>query len=988
MPSQDADAIRVVGARVHNLRNLTVSIPLNSMTVVTGVSGSGKSSLAFDTLYAEGQRRYVASLSAYARQFLERIDRPDVDDIVGICPALAIRQKTYTRNPRSTVATVTEIGDYLRLLYARIGITRCHQCGRTVERDNPDKIADFVLSLPPGTRFLLCIPLQLEDAQSRGTSVATGRSRSRRNPASTAIEPDPAERLRMIVPGLERQGFVRLLVGPHVVELADAVELFRTMPHADLKIVVDRLAVQDTIRKRLIDSLETCMREAGGRIEVILPTESPAEIQKIIETRFPEIRWTPQPAGTLIKFSDRFECQLCHKSYEEPEPRLFSFNNPFGACSECQGFGNTITMDLDLVIPDKSRSLSQGAVHPWTKPRYRAFHNRLLHFAEKHGIPIDVPWSELSDAARAWIVNGRDQFPGILGFFDFLEKKKYKMHVRIFISRYRGYATCRSCGGQRLRREARDVYVGGKAITEIMALTTLAAARFFSALHLSPTEEAVGGKILQEIRHRLDLLLRVGLEYLTLDRLSSTLSGGESQRIQLATSLGSMLAGTLYVLDEPSIGLHPRDSVRLIETLRNLKELGNTVVVVEHDQEIMRSADHIIDLGPRAGENGGRIVAEGNYAAVLSAPESLTGRYLSGDARISVPLFRRKDNGRCLELANARKHNLKNLSLRIPLGMMVCVTGVSGSGKSTLVHDVLYVAIKKTKGELKDSPAGCEAIRGAERISDVVLVDQSPVGRTPRSNPATYVKAFDDIRTIFAETRDAYSRNLNAAHFSFNLSGGRCETCQGNGSITVEMQFLADVDLTCEDCRGKRFKPTVLEVTYRGRNISEVLDLTVHEAMDFFAGHRRLLKKLHLLEEIGLGYLRLGQSATSLSGGEAQRMKLASFIARRSTANTLFIFDEPTTGLHFDDIKRLLAALDKLISNGNSVIVIEHNLDVIKTADWIIDLGPEGGDAGGELVFEGSPDDIIACERSYTGQFLQRHLAQQQATVNGRRSTN
>ncbi len=977
MKSQQADAIRVVGARVHNLRNLTVSIPLNSLTVITGVSGSGKSSLAFDTLYAEGQRRYVASLSAYARQFLERIDRPDVEDIVGICPALAIRQKTYTRNPRSTVATVTEIGDYLRLLYARIGITRCHQCGRVVERDNPDKIADFVLSLPSGTRILLCIPLRLEDAQERGTSLSADRSHSRRKTASSAVGQDPVERLQTIVPGLERQGFARLLVGAQVVELANAAALFRSMTDADLKIVVDRLIVQNTIRRRLLDSLETCMREADGRIEIVLLTESPAETQRMIEARFPEIRWTPHPAGTLIKFSDRFECQLCHKGYEEPEPRLFSFNNPFGACPECQGFGNTISLDLDLVIPEKSRSLSQGAVHPWTKPRYRAFQNRLLHFAERHGIPLDVPWSELSESARAWIVNGKGQFPGISGFFDYLEKKKYKMHVRIFISRYRGYATCRRCSGQRLRREARDVYVGGRAITEILAMTTLEAARFFSALRLSPAEESVGGKILQEIRHRLDFLLRVGLEYLTLDRLSSTLSGGESQRIQLATSLGSMLAGTLYVLDEPSIGLHPRDNVRLIETLRNLTELGNTVVVVEHDPEIMRSADHIIDLGPRAGENGGRVVAEGNYAAILGEPDSLTGRYLSGDARISVPLFRRKDNGHCLELTNARKHNLQNLNLRIPLGMIVCVTGVSGSGKSTLVHDVLYVAIKKAKGELKDVPAGCEAIRGVEKISDVVLVDQTPVGRTPRSNPATYVKAFDDIRTIFAETRDAYSRNLSAAHFSFNLSGGRCETCQGNGTITVDMQFLADVELTCEDCRGKRFKPSVLEVTYRGRSISEVLDLTVHEAMDFFAGHARLLKKLRLLEEIGLGYLRLGQSATSLSGGEAQRMKLASFIARRSTANSLYIFDEPTTGLHFDDIKRLLTALDKLISSGNSVIVIEHNLDVIKTSDWIIDLGPGGGDAGGQIVFEGSPDDIIACGRSYTGQFLKRHLTQQ-----------
>ena len=968
-------AITVIGARVHNLKNITVGLPLNALTVITGVSGSGKSSLAFDTLYAEGQRRYVASLSAYARQFLERIDRPDVDDIVGICPALAIRQKTYTRNPRSTVGTVTEIGDYLRLLYARIGIAQCHVCGRIVSKDTPDQVADFVLSLPEGMRLYLCIPLRLDDGTAAARQERGRSSGSRRSAGAAPPGRAPAERLAIILPGLQQQGFVRLLVQDRLVELGEAVSAVQEKGCEEVQVVVDRLTVREDIRRRLVDSLEVCAREAGGRIEIVLLADDPLETGRLLEARFPQVRWTSHPAGTLVKFSEKFECQLCHTSYEEPEPRLFSFNNPYGACSECQGFGNTINLDLGLVIPDESLSLSEGAIHPWTKPRYRSFQNRLLHFAEKNRIPVDRPWSALPDEAKDWIIRGKAQFPGVIGFFDYLEQKKYKMHVRIFISRYRGYTTCRSCNGERLRREARDVYVGGKRITEVTAMTTLQASRFFSSLQLSPAETSIAAKILEEIRHRLDLLVRVGLEYITLDRLSSTLSGGESQRIHLATSLGSMLAGALYVLDEPSIGLHPRDSRRLIETLQSLKGLGNTVVVVEHDPEIMRSADHIIDLGPRAGENGGRLIFEGDYPALTRDQNSLTGRYLGGELRIPVPVFRRRSNGKSLEILNARKHNLKGLNLKVPLNVLVCITGVSGSGKSTLVHDVLYVALKKSKGELKDDAAGCDGVRGAERIGDVILVDQSPIGRTPRSNPATYSKAFDDIRGIFAETRDAYARNLNAGHFSFNLSGGRCETCQGNGTIAVEMQFLADVELTCEECKGKRFKPAVLEVRYKGRNIAEVLDLTVHEAVDFFAGRSRLIRKLRLLEEIGLGYLRLGQSATTLSGGEAQRMKLASFIARKDAGGNLFIFDEPTTGLHFDDIRKLLAALDKLIGAGNSVIVIEHNLDVIKTADWLIDLGPEGGDAGGRVVFEGTPDEITKCDRSYTGRYLRSHLA-------------
>jgi excinuclease ABC subunit A len=956
------DSIIVKGARVHNLKNITVEIPLNSLTVVTGVSGSGKSSLAFDTLYAEGQRRYIASLSAYARQFLERIDRPDVDDIEGICPALAIRQKNYSRNPRSTVGTVTEINDYLRLLYARIGTTYCHVCGRVVEKDTPQRIADFIMSLPQGQRMYLCMRLALDASDQK--EKETGRRVARKS------APKPEDRLAVILPGLQQQGYVRLLIDSELVDLSAAIEALKKSRTKEAHVVVDRLVVQPDILKRLVDSIEVCSRDSEGHIEVLLLSENPGDMERLLQTEHPDIRWLRHPAGTLIKFSEAFECQLCHVTYQEPEPRLFSFNNPFGACPECQGFGNTLTIDLDLIIPDKSKNLAEGAVHPWSKPRYRGIHNRLLQFAEREGIPADVPWDQLPEDAREKVIQGHGKFPGVLGFFAYLEQKKYKMYVRIFISRYRGYAPCLACHGERLRQEARGVRIGGESISEVTRMTIARAAEFFSELKLTEQQASIAERILAEIGHRLDLLVRVGLDYIALDRLSSSLSGGESQRIQLATSLGSTLVGALYVLDEPSIGLHPRDSRRLVEILQNLKSLGNTVLVVEHDPEIMRSADHIVDLGPRAGEHGGEVVFQGDYPTLLQDSKSLTSRYLSGELKIPVPMFRRKRSGRKIEILNAHRHNLKNISIQIPLGMLVCITGVSGSGKSTLVHDVLYAAIKKVKGELKESPPGFGALRGAELISDVVLVDQSPIGRTPRSNPATYTKAFDDIRQIFAETRDAYARGFGPGHFSFNLEAGRCETCQGNGTVTVEMQFLADVELTCEECKGKRFKNSVLEVRYKGRTIAEVLDLTVREALEFFAGKASLIRKLRLLDEIGLGYLRLGQSATSLSGGEAQRIKLASFISRSSAKNALFVFDEPTTGLHFDDIRKLLAAFDKLISAGNSLLVIEHNLEVIKTADWVIDLGPEGGDRGGSVVFEGTPEELIQCPESHTGRHL------------------
>jgi excinuclease ABC subunit A len=968
LSSGQKDAIVVKGAKVHNLKNITVEIPLNALTVVTGVSGSGKSSLAFDTLYAEGQRRYIASLSAYARQFLERIDRPDVEDIEGICPALAIRQRNYSRNPRSTVGTVTEINDYLRLLFARIGTTYCHVCGRVVSKDTPQSIADFILSLPRGQRFYLCMRLALEAP----ALPQTGTPRKSRKTSSAAAGPE--DRLVVILPGLQQQGFVRLLIDGEIVDLSQAVEALKKSKSKEAHVVVDRLIVQDDIRKRLVDSIEVCSRESEGHIEIVLLSDTPDELEQMLKTSHPDIRWLRHPAGILVKFSEAFECQLCHVTYQEPEPRLFSFNNPFGACPECQGFGNTLTIDFDLIIPDKSKSLAEGAIHPWTKPRFRNLHTRMLQFAEREGIPTDMPWDELQEEAKEKITSGRGHFPGILGFFDYLEQKKYKMYVRIFISRYRGYARCLACHGDRLRQEARDVRVGDKSITETTRMTIAQALEFFSSLPLSAQQAAIADRILTEIRHRLDLLVRVGLEYIALDRLSSTLSGGESQRIQLASSLGSSLVGALYVLDEPSIGLHPRDSQRLVEILQSLKALGNTVLVVEHDPEIMRSADHIVDLGPRAGEHGGEVVFQGSYADLTQDTKSLTGKYLRGDLKISVPVFRRKQGSKSIEIINACRHNLKHLNVKVPLGMLACITGVSGSGKSTLVHDVLYAAIKKAKGELKESPGGFDSIRGAEQISDVILVDQSPIGRTPRSNPATYTKAFDDIRDLFAETHDAYSRGFGPGHFSFNLEAGRCPTCQGSGTVIVEMQFLADVELVCEDCKGTRFKNSVLEVQYKSKSIAEVLNLTIHEALEFFAGKSGLIRKLKVLDEIGLGYLRLGQSATSLSGGEAQRIKLAAYISRPSAGNTLYVFDEPTTGLHFDDIRKLLAAFDRLIGAGNSLLVIEHNLDVVKTADWVLDLGPEGGDAGGQIVFEGTPEGLARCKASHTGQLLQAYL--------------
>ncbi len=963
------DSIVVRGARTHNLKNIDFEIPHNELTVVTGVSGSGKSSLAFDTIYAEGQRRYVESLSAYARQFLERIEKPDADLIDGIAPAVAIRQKNSTRNPRSTVATATEIYDYLRLLFARVGKTYCANCGKLVKRDTIDEVADAVLALGEGTRIQIMFPLRTPKP-TEPEKKTRGR---KKKPAKTEVDDLLKERLFE----LRKRGFNRLYQNGQIFEFSTPESLLDVDFSQPVFLLVDRLAISPDVRSRLVDSTEICYRESS---EVIFET-APSEGE-------------PQQ----LRFSQRFECKTCHIRYEAPEPRLFSFNNPYGACPRCQGFGNTIDFDLDLVIPDKSLTLSEGAIEPWTKPKYKPLFNELKRYAKTAGIPLDVPWADMDREHQDVVINGDDKFWGVRGFFEHLERKKYKLHVRVFLSRYRGYSVCGTCGGSRLRTDARQVKVGGKDICQVTSMTVEEAAKFFTALELSREEGDIADKLLDEVRDRLRFMNEVGLEYLTLDRLSSTLSGGEAQRIQLATSLGSRLVGTLYVLDEPSIGLHSRDTNRLIKILHDLRDLGNTILVVEHDPEIMKASDFIIDLGPGAGENGGKVIGTGSYEQIRKTPGSLTGKYLADELRIQLPPHRRKVTKEKLVLKRARAHNLKDVDVTLPLGMLVAITGVSGSGKSTLVHDVLYQALgsalKQTNGT---GPTGASLgkLDGVQYLDEVILVDQSPIGRTPRSNPVTYIKAFDAIRDLFASLPEAQKRGFSAGHFSFNIPGGRCETCQGDGTVTVEMQFLADVELICEECKGTRYKPQVLTVRYKGKNIHEVLNLTVREALHFFAGIPKIVDRLKVLDEVGLGYLRLGQSATTLSGGEAQRMKLAAHLQpkremiveqsgdeedeekakqKKRRSRVLYIFDEPTTGLHFDDVSKLLSAFRRLIDTGGSILVIEHNLDVIKAADWVIDLGPEGGNRGGEVVVTGTPETVSKCKESYTGQWLSRIL--------------
>jgi len=969
------DSIVVRGARVHNLKNIDFEIEHNTLTVVTGVSGSGKSSLAFDTIYAEGQRRYVESLSAYARQFLERIEKPDVDVIDGIAPAVAIKQKNSTRNPRSTVATATEIFDYLRLLFARVGRTYCLLCGQEVKKDTVDEVAGRLLALEEGTRLNVLFPIQPyvnATAAAAGDDKSGKKSRGKKKADESGLPSGaPSDAMKARLFDLRKRGFNRLFQNGQVFEFSTPESLLDVNFSEPVFGLVDRLVVSPDQRSRIVDAIEIGYREAG---EVIF--ESAAREGETAQR---------------LRFSQRFECKNDGSRYDEPEPRLFSFNNPYGACPRCQGFGNTIDIDLDLVIPDKGKTLNEGAIEPWTKPKYRPLFTELKRFARQAEIPLDVPWYDLDAEQQRLIIEGGRGFGGVRGFFQHLERKKYKLHVRVFLSRYRGYSVCSACGGTRLRAEARQVKIEGKNICQVCSMTVEEAARFFSQLKLSTEQAAIADRLLVELRERLRFLNEVGLEYLTLDRLASTLSGGEAQRIQLATSLGSRLVGTLYVLDEPSIGLHSRDTHRLIKILHDLRDLGNTILVVEHDPDIMRAADRILDLGPGAGENGGNVVGAGTYDEILKMPHSLTGRYLAGDLHIQISPKRRQPGAHKLRITGARAHNLKRIDLEIPLNMLVAITGVSGSGKSSLLHDVLYQALAIAKRQISSGAVVklWDDIEGDEYLDEVVLVDQSPIGRTPRSNPVTYIKAFDIIRELFASLPEAKKRGFPAGHFSFNVPGGRCENCQGDGTVTVEMQFLADVELICDECKGSRYKPQVLEIHYKGKNIHEVLNLTIREALKFFAEVPRLTEKLRVLDEVGLGYLRLGQSATTLSGGEAQRMKLAAHLqpgtrpvgrapeggeTSKRKRRILYIFDEPTTGLHFDDVSKLLSAFRRLIEVGGSIVVIEHNLEVIKTADWVIDLGPEGGDRGGNLVGSGPPEAIAGLKNSYTGQYLKQVL--------------
>ena len=915
-----SSSIAFRGVRVHNLKGIDVSIPTEKLVVITGVSGSGKSSLAFDTVYAEGRRRYVESLSTYARQFLERIEKPDLDGVDGICPAIAIRQRTPSSNPRSTVATATETLDHLRLLFARIGRGFCDVCGSEVGRDTVESVADRVLGLPAGTAVLVGFPLS-----AGGT------------PRGDLFE------------GLLKRGFGRLLAGERVLSLEDEAGEASALPDEPLVVLVDRITLGEGARSRLADAVETAFGEGGG--------------QAMVQVR----------GGPRLRFSEAYECSRCARAFPEPQPRLFSFNSPFGACPACHGFGNVLEIALDRVVPDQSKSLAGGAIEPWTRPRYRPYQAELRRFAQRQGIPWERPWSELDEAQSRAVLEGDAEFAGVLGFFRALEGMKYKVQVRAFLGRYRGYQECAACGGSRLRPEALRVRVGGRAIHEVLGMSVRAARAFLSDLDLDEAERRIAERIRADIDRRLGFLAEVGLDYLTLDRPFGTLSGGEGQRIALASALGTGLVGTAYVLDEPSVGLHPRDTDRLVGTLKALRDQGHTVLVVEHDPGIMKEADHIIDLGPGAGEQGGRVVFRGSYPELLADGRSLTAKYLRGDLAVPAPARRPRRGGAALVVRGARVHNLKAVDVRIPLGALTCVTGVSGSGKSSLVHDVLCAAFIRRAGGEKHAPGGYEAVEGLELLEGLELVDQSPIGRTPRSNAVTYLKAFGAIRELFAATADARRLGLKSSDFSFNVPGGRCEACGGDGRVRVDMQFLADAYLGCEACGGRRYRPPVLEVRYRGRSIDQVLDLTVREAVHFFAGQSRVVRPLRVFEQIGLGYLRLGQPASTLSGGEAQRVKLAAHFLRKAGRRVLYVLDEPTTGLHMSDVADLLSCLERLLERGATLVVIEHNLDVIKRADWVIDLGPGGGAQGGRLVFQGTPEELVRSEGA-TARYLRGAL--------------
>jgi excinuclease ABC subunit A len=934
-----ADEIVIKGAREHNLKGIDVTIPRDQLVVITGVSGSGKSTLAFDTLYAEGQRRYVESLSAYARQFLEQMSKPDVESIEGLSPAISIEQKTTSKNPRSTVGTVTEIYDYLRLLFARVGRIHCHGCGKEISSWTVQQMVDRIMTLPEKTRLLLMAP------------IVRGRKGEYR------------KELRQ----LQADGFVRIRIDGEMRELAEDIALDKNKKHT-LEVVVDRLVIRPGIESRLADSLETSLRLADGIVRV------------------------EEVDGESRLFSERHACADCGISYPEITPRMFSFNNPYGACPDCSGLGTRMYFDPEEVVPNPELSLREGAVVPWETRTGFYYHQLLEALADHYEFDIKTPFALLPERIRNILLYGSGK-EKVRFFYDQGERRHYyekpfegiipnlerRYHetdsdrVRENLERFMNVMPCPTCQGARLRPESLFVRVGGSNIQEICALSIHDAEQFFQTLRLSEKEFEIGRRVLKEIRERLSFLTYVGLDYLSLDRASGTLSGGEGQRIRLATQVGSSLVGVLYILDEPSIGLHQRDNRRLLDTLKRLRDLGNTVLVVEHDEETILEADHVIDMGPGAGAHGGEIVAQGTPREILDVPASLTGRYLSGKLTIPLPTDRRRSDRR-LEIVGARENNLKGIDVAIPLGIMTCVTGVSGSGKSTLIIDTLYKALSQRLYRSRDKAGKVDDIRGLEFLDKVIDIDQSPIGRTPRSNPATYSGVFTDIRDLFAQLPEAKLRGYKPGRFSFNVKGGRCEACQGEGILKIEMHFLPDVYVQCEVCKGARYNRETLEIRYKGKNIAEVLDMTVNQALAFLENIPRIRNKLEMLRDVGLGYIKLGQSATTLSGGEAQRVKLAKELGKRSTGRTIYILDEPTTGLHFADIHNLLEVLHRLVEAGNTVVIIEHNLDVIKTADHIIDLGPEGGSRGGEIIVSGTPEDVARCSRSHTGRYLRPYL--------------
>lgn len=934
-------SIVVKGARAHNLKDIDIELPKNKLIVMTGLSGSGKSSLAFDTIYAEGQRRYVESLSAYARQFLGQMDKPDVDTIEGLSPAISIDQKTTSKNPRSTVATVTEIYDYIRLLYARVGKPYCPNHNIEIESQTVQQMVDRIMELDTRTKIQLLAP------------VISHRKGSHEK----------------LIEDISKKGYVRLRIDGDIVDVNEVPALDKNKNHT-IEVVVDRLVVKEGIETRLADSIETALELAEGQLTV-----------DVID-------------GEDLKFSENHACPICGFSIGELEPRMFSFNSPFGACPTCDGLGQKLTVDVDLVVPDKDKTLNEGAIEPWIPTSSDFYPTLLKRVCEVYKINMDKPFKKLTDRQRDILLYGSGEkeieftftqrqggtrkrtmvFEGVVPNISRRFHESPSEYTREMMSKYMTELPCETCHGQRLSREALSVYVGGLNIGEVVEYSISQALNYYENINLSEQDQAIANQILKEIISRLTFLNNVGLEYLTLNRASGTLSGGEAQRIRLATQIGSRLTGVLYVLDEPSIGLHQRDNDRLINTLKEMRDLGNTLIVVEHDDDTMRAADYLVDIGPGAGEHGGQIVSSGTPRKVMKDKKSLTGQYLSGKKRIEVPEYRRPASDRKISIRGARSNNLKGVDVEIPLSIMTVVTGVSGSGKSSLVNEVLYKSLAQKINKSKVKPGLYDKIEGIDQLDKIIDIDQSPIGRTPRSNPATYTGVFDDIRDVFAQTNEAKIRGYQKGRFSFNVKGGRCEACKGDGIIKIEMHFLPDVYVPCEVCDGKRYNRETLEVTYKGKNIADILEMTVEEATQFFENIPKINRKLQTLVDVGLGYVTLGQQATTLSGGEAQRVKLASELHKRSTGRSIYILDEPTTGLHVDDISRLLKVLNRLVENGDTVVIIEHNLDVIKTADYIIDLGPEGGNGGGTIVATGTPEDIAQSEASYTGKYLKEVL--------------